>query len=198
MAEFPLLVTRTLPHLPRLRVDTILNEKVFDVECSMNNCNARCCREGVFLDPVERDKILQHAPLIKRHLEPHQPNDEHMWFDEEREEDSDFPSGYAVGTRTLEHGCVFLDSRGWCTLQKAAVAEGLDKWALKPFFCVAYPITIQASVLTVDDPKFTERTECCARLAKGGLSPVELCADELNFMVGAEGFAQLKKMRHSI
>jgi hypothetical protein len=169
-------------------------EKVFAAGCSMNNCNARCCREGVFLDPAEREKILQHAHLIKKYLEPHQPADERVWFDEEREVDSDFPSGLAFGTRTLESGCVFLDSKGWCTLQRAAVAEGLHKWSLKPFFCVAYPMTLQEGVLTVDDPQFTERTECCSRVASGDSSPVEACAEEIEFMVGAKGFAELKSL----
>jgi hypothetical protein len=120
-----------------------------------------------------------------------------MWFDEERAEDSDFPSGYAIGTRKMEYGCVFLDSQGWCTLQKAAVAEGLHKWLLKPFFCVAYPITIQEGVLTVDDPQFTERTECCSRVVEGTVTPVEVCGEEIEFMVGAEGYNELLRLGHS-
>ncbi len=161
----------------------------------MNNCNAYCCREGVWVDPVEKRRILDHANVIVRHMDPGQETDPNHWFDGEEEEDPDYPSGRCEGTRTTERGCVFLDGRGWCVLQKAAVAEGMEKFALKPYYCVAFPMTISDGVLTVDDPEFTNRTVCCSVIENGTHAPADVCREELDFMLGPDGLRELDTMR---
>ena len=184
-----------LNHLPTLSVDPALFEPKFAGECSMNNCNAHCCREGVWVDPLEQQKILEHAHTIIRHMDPGQETDPARWFDGEVEEDPDYPSGRCEGTRTTERGCVFLDDRGWCVLQKAAAAEGMDKFALKPYYCVAFPLTIAEGVLTVDDPDFTNRTACCSTIDGGAHAPADVCREELEFMLGTDGLRELDSIR---
>jgi hypothetical protein len=142
--------------------------------------------------PGERNRILAHAELIQRYMEPHQDKDPAGWFDDDEEVDTDFPEGRAVGTQVRTYGCVFLDSAGRCTLQKTAAAEGMGKFALKPFFCVAFPLTIEDGVLMVDNPDFTGRTQCCSTAEGGELSVFDVCEEELEFMLGEAGLNELK------
>jgi hypothetical protein len=192
--HFPVLRSHKLSHIATLKVDHSILEGTFAAGCSMINCNATCCRQGVMIDPAERENILAHTELVQQHMEPHMDKDPVGWFDAEEEIDLDFPSGRAVGTQTRDYGCVFLDSKGWCVLQRAAVAEGMSKFALKPFFCFAFPITVENGVVMVDDPEFTDRPECCSAVPDGALKVIEVCEEELVHVLGKEGFKELKSL----
>ena len=143
------------------------------------------------VDRAEKENILAHAELIQRCMDPHQEKDARKWFDGEVEEDPDFPSGRCEGTMVTERGCNFLDSRGLCVLQKAALSVGMDKWELKPYFCVSFPLTIETGVLTVSDAEFTNRPVCCSTISKGDLVPIEVCREELEFMLGKDGLTEI-------
>ena len=186
-----MLTKHHLAHLPKLAVADNIVQGGFQKGCSMANCNASCCAHGVFLDIKERDKILLHAEVIQRHLEAHQDHDPRRWFEDREFNDADFPSGRATGTQTRDYGCVFLDSKGHCVLQKAAVEEGMEKFALKPFFCVAFPIAIEHGTLMIDDVNVINRPECCQATSPGDLTVFEVCAEELEFVLGKEGVQEL-------
>jgi len=194
MAELAAVILRRhqITHVPALRVDPVVFQPVFHVSCSMRNCNGQCCAEGVLLDPTEKERILAHTGLIQKYLETDMEHDPANWFDGVVGQDMDFPSGECEGTASTERGCVFLDSRGLCTLQKAAVAEGMDKFTLKPFYCVAYPLTIDAGVLTVEDADFTSRPSCCSAVDQGSQHITDVCREELEFMLGADGAQELE------
>jgi len=187
-----------LSHLPELRLDPALFEPTYDDGCSMEQCNAHCCRDGVFLDPAEKQKILDHAEIIVKQMDPHQVKDPERWFDGEIVEDADFPSGTCTGTTAVEYGCVFLNSRGWCVLQKAAVEAGMHKFDLKPYFCVAFPLTISSGVVTVDDGSFTNRSQCCSPGRNPQLAPADVCREELTFMLGSDGLDECDAVRAGI
>ncbi len=191
---FPVLRHHRLAHLPELKVDPALFDAVFSEECSMANCNAHCCREGVLVDIRERDNILMNASFIHKHLEPDQEHNPGLWFDGQ-ESDGDFPSGFCVGTRATKTGCVFLDRRGRCTLQKVEELEGMGRFALKPFYCVAHPLSIESSVLRVADSEFTNRDVCCSTVAQGRKNAIEVCREELSFMLGEEGLSELESIQ---
>ncbi len=193
-SRFPELRNHRLSHLPVLKVDPVVFEAKFVHGCSVQNCNATCCQEGVMVDLGERDNILRHADLVKRHMEPNQIHDPSMWFDEVEEVDRDYPSGTAVGTEVTENGCVFLMRDGRCVLQTAAEQEGMPKHALKPFFCFAFPVTIEAGVLTIDDPEFTSRPECCSMVPGGSTPVLEVCAEEFEFVLGTAGLKALRDL----
>ena len=146
------------------------------------------------MDLQERDKILQNAELIKLHMEPEQEQDTSRWFDPDDEQDSDFPSGRAIGTQSNDRGCIFLMRDGRCVLQFVAVEEGISKHTLKPFYCFAFPVTIETGVLTIDDPDFTNRTQCCSMIPGGNRSVLEVCAEEFEFVLGKEGMKELTEM----
>ncbi len=159
----------------------------------MVNCDAACCSYGVWVDVQERDQILAHASLVRRTMEPQQERNPDRWFEQHEEEDADFPSGRCVGTVATARGCVFLDSVGRCVLQTAALAEGLPKFFLKPFFCASYPVLIEEGMLTIDSPDFVSRTSCCTLQTGGELGVMDVCAEELEFVLGGEGFRELKE-----
>lgn len=192
--EYLELRSHNLTHIPVLKIDPVVFEAKFAHGCSMENCNASCCQGGVMLDVDERDNILRHADLIRSHMEADQVQDPDEWFDNEEELDSDYPSGKGVGTQTTARGCVFLKKDGRCVLQTAAMEEGLPKQALKPFFCFAFPVTIVAGVLTIDDSDFTNRPECCTMVPKGSSSVLEICWEEFEFVLGDEGAKALRML----
>jgi hypothetical protein len=196
MAENEKIVLRKhkMTFMPEIIIDREILDHSYERHCAMNNCNGACCREGVLLDIKDKEKILAHAALIQRYLEPQQEKDPAKWFDENIEYDSDFPSGQCDGTATHGDGCVFLDSNGLCTLQKVAMGEKMEKDALKPFFCFAYPLTIEAGVLTTYDSEFTIRKQCCSTVQKGEQSLLDVCRDELEFMLGGEGLKEFEKI----
>lgn len=188
----PVLLNHKLTYLKELRVSKDIFSEKFSKTCSMVNCDASCCREGVMADLKDRDKILDHTELIQRYMEPHQEKDPSKWFDPYDEVDMDFPSGRAIGTQASEDGCVFLNSKGYCVLQIASTENGMGKYSLKPFFCFTYPVTLDRGVLDLEDSIFTNRKECCSRDRDGRISVLELCEEELEFMLGVEGFEELK------
>jgi hypothetical protein len=193
-SPLPLLARHKLSHLRELTVDPSIFEARFAAGCSMTHCNATCCRYGVMVDPMEKENILAHADLVRNAMDEGMEKDPAKWFEDEEEIDLDFPSGRAVGTRTTEHGCVFLDPQGRCILQHAAVEAGMSKFTLKPFFCFAFPITLDEGKLTVDDPDITGRKECCSMVLSGELSVLAVCEEELIHVLGNEGFEELKEL----
>lgn len=67
----------------------------------------------------------------------------------------------------------------------------MPRHALKPFFCFAFPVTIESGVLTIDDPDFTDRPECCSMIERGSRSGLEVCSEESMFVLGSEGMSAL-------
>ena len=156
------------------------------------NCTSVCCEEGVWVDLKERERILAHRDLIKRHMDESQTTDNSAWFDTELDDDTDFPSGKSVGTAVINGKCTFLDNHGRCTLQVAAIAEGLDRWALKPLFCVLFPICIIDGEVVFDD-HLQEEQECCTVTKDFSVPLFEACHDELVHLVGEEGFRTMRR-----
>ena len=191
------LTKHNLLHIPDLQLDPVIFKPTYDGACSMGHCNAHCCRDGVFLDPADKQKILDHKDLVISHMDPHQIKDPDEWFDEELTDDPDFPSGVCTGTAAPDYGCVFLNARGHCVLQVAGTAAGMPKFELKPYYCVAFPLTISEGVLTVEDGSFTNRAECCAPGGDPQLAPADVCREELEFMLGKAGLEECDEVRRS-
>lgn len=192
-----LLTEHNLSHFNELKADPILFQRTLIQGCAVERCDATCCKLGVWADLSERDKIIAHAEVIRKYLEPHQPTDPSLWFEPDIIDDSDFPSGKAIGTAVGDSGCVFLKANGHCVLQHAATMEGLDKFSLKPFFCVAYPVTISDGVLTMDDPDHADRPECCSYVEQQGADrPVDVYREELEYMLGEKGSEELLRLAH--
>jgi hypothetical protein len=176
-----------VPHIPRLRVDPDIADVRFPEACSMTKCSGVCCRKGVWMDPLDQARILQHVDAIQRVMDANQEKRPELWFYGEKPSDPDFPSGRAVGTAATKDGCVFLNSEKRCVLQLASTGATGN---LKPFFCVAFPITIDSGTLCVDEGR---DPACCVEDSDGPKNVLDLCSFELNYVLGPEGFAEFSK-----
>ncbi len=193
--EVPAVVLRNhkMTHIPELRLGSEIIEQRFVAGCSMTNCNADCCSGGVYADLAERDEILRHVDLIRAQMDPDQEHDTALWFEKESIPDADYPSGRAIGTEVYNDHCVFLNSKGMCVLQKTAAAAGMDRYALKPFYCWLYPVTVDGGELTIHDPEYAERPSCCSYKDEGPLTVFDICTEELTLALGEQGVEELRR-----
>lgn len=180
----------------KYKIDPILFEKGFSRGCGPFQCETTCCSSGVFADPKERDVILQHKEEVKNFMDETQSTDDSIWFEERIEEDEDFESGYAVGTQVVNNKCAFLRKDGRCSIQLLSGEKYNDPWKIKPFYCIAFPITVVEGVLTYDDYQ-DGNTKCCSITNDKDVSLVESCKAELEFMLGKEGYMQLVELEKS-
>jgi hypothetical protein len=175
-----------LPHFRDLKVEPRVLTARFDPECATSRCTGRCCEGGVWTDATEHDAILTHAAAIQTQMDRSQERNTDKWFDSEPRDDADFPSGRAFGTAVINGACVFLDADRRCVLQKASNGETGN---LKPFFCVAFPLTICEGTLCLDD---ADDGACCMPSPDGSVNVFALCVQELEYVMGMDGVAQLR------
>jgi uncharacterized protein DUF3109 len=178
-----------LKHISELVVDETILAARFTNGCATSQCKAACCITGVCVDLVERDTILAHAARIQENMGPEQNRDSHSWFESDEVEDLDFPSGRTVPTRLHNGSCVFLNGAGRCVLQMTNSTGGGH---LKPFFCLAFPFTLMDGVLVLDEE--AKHPQCCGAVPGEGRTIFDVCQRELEFVLGREGYAELKKI----
>lgn len=154
-------------------------------------CSSVCCEGGVYADITDREKILSHKEIVKKYMDGTQTREESQWFEDREFDDEDFPSRRCVGTREINGKCAFLDGFGRCSLQVAAVSEGMHKWALKPLFCILYPIEVSNNVVNFDDMLQDEQS-CCSVGHEFDMPLFEGCKEELVHLVGPEGFRKME------
>ena len=155
-------------------------------------CSSACCEGGVFVDVKEREAIIAHRELIARHMDDTQSTDPGRWFEAAVAEDPDFPSGQCVGTQVVNDKCAFLDGAGRCSLQRAAVAAGMHKWAIKPLFCILYPIEISNNTVSFDG-MLQDEYSCCSIGPAFAVPLFQACREELVHLVGEEGFTAMEE-----
>jgi hypothetical protein len=175
-----------LRHIAELKLEPEVLTSRFDRGCATNRCTGRCCATGVWADSAERDAIVRHAGVVQRHMDATQTHDPSQWFDPEPWDHADFPSRRAIGTAATDNGCVFLRADRRCVLQ---VASDEHTGPLKPFFCYAFPVTISEGTLCLDEPR---DAVCCTPSAAGPISALDLFAEELRYVLGADGVEELR------
>jgi hypothetical protein len=87
---------------------------------------------------------------------------------------------------------VFLNAEGRCVLQKASIGARLAV-SLKPYFCTAFPVTIDRGVVTLDDKDFRAGQPCCDTTERGPLTVLDTCVMELRHVLGAPGVSALRR-----
>ena len=132
-----------------MKIDPSVFQAKFPSRCSLEQCKSRCCKGGVWADVAEKDVILQHVDLLLPFMRP-ETRDPSCWFGGTMEE-PECPSGIAIETNVVGDACVFLHPDHGCALQKAAVESGMSEWALKPRFCIMFPLVVEHGVLFVDE-----------------------------------------------
>jgi hypothetical protein len=154
-------------------------------------CTSTCCEDGVYADITERDRILKNSDMIARHMDETQNTDPSSWFDTVEEDDPDFASGRCVGTAVINGKCALLDRAGRCSLQTAAMAEGMHRWAIKPLYCILYPIEVTDKTVGFD-PLLQDEQVCCTVSNRFQIPVFEACRDELIRLLGEDGFETLR------
>jgi hypothetical protein len=181
-----------LSHLPDLTVNDSILETRYAPGSSPGHCDGTCCRSGVKVDVAHRDLILAHAELVRRAMDPGQECDVARWFEERETPDADFPSGRCVGTQVHGDGCVFLDAARRCVLQTATIDAARPGFDLKPFFCSAFPVTIAAGALWIDEMCLDAPARCCRPTPRGARGVLDVCTAELAHVLGHEGLEELR------
>lgn len=180
------------------KVDPRLLETRKVARCRLGECRAACCGHGVYVDLANVSRIREEADLVKPHLPPTRRDVSH-WFDDEVNADSDFPSGYKVGTQVIPDPhhvagsrCVFLRPDNRCALQVATIAVGRHPWALKPYYCALFPLVTEGDTLVLDDENEIYMVGGTCQRADAAPAPLyEIFKDELVLALGPEGYDQL-------
>jgi Fe-S-cluster containining protein len=144
-----------------------------------------CCQYGCDVDLAEREAILSHSDDLRALLRPEAAAA--RWFDDEIEEDPDYPSGKVVRTEVLDGGCGFLahDRRG-CAIHRAALERGWDYRGVKPAICRLFPLSYEADAILIADeyPEYS-----CAHV--DGPTLYRITRDTLGELFGAALVAAL-------
>jgi len=177
-------------HIKGFDVDPILFSHGFPKGCGPYQCDGACCCDGVWVDIKERDRILEEKELIKKYMDETQNKNEEEWF-AEYWENEDFPSGKAVGTTIQNKNCVFLNKEGRCVIQVATTLEGRDRWDIKPFYCVMFPVSVDEKTLTFDEHMEDEDASCCNIFPEYQTPMFAACKEELIYALGEDGYQQM-------
>lgn len=176
--------------------DLQVDESVFGLSrgkrCELGTCKGGCCRNGVWVDSAHRDRVLARAAEIQPHL-PAVRRNPADWFDDERMDHPDFPTGVGLPTAvfpdpedsTLDT-CVFRRPDALCALQVADPE-------LKPFDCYTYPILRSEGELTLDkwSPDELDGSDC--QQACTPPQPIlDVFEDEFVRILGRENYLRLK------
>lgn len=177
-----------------MKIDPLIFTQGFVPGCNISICGGQCCNWGVYMDRDFQPVIMEYEDRIKDVMDEFQPKDSSLWFEKELEEDSDFPSGYAIGTELFVNNkgttqCVFKDKKGYCSLQVMAVENGKHKWEIKPKYCIMYPITIIDKVLTVDNDHSERLDYCGVHHSENYTQTIfDAMTEEIKFIMGEDGY----------
>jgi Zn-finger nucleic acid-binding protein len=182
-------------------VERKLTEPYATQRCHIPECQAWCCTGGVWIDLGERDRILAHAEQIKPFMRPER-QDERLWFDGERDESLDYPTGVGTGTSVVKdethpvgNTCIFLRPEDrYCAIQSSSMAKGDNPWALKPFYCILHPITMDGKKIQLDDDnEIYIEGGSCQRPSDVARPLIDTFDAELQFVLGVDAYAELKR-----
>jgi hypothetical protein len=181
----------------QLKIDPRLLETRPTGRCLVQECRAKCCGYGVYVDLADASRIMEHAELIKPHL-PADCQDVDNWFDGGVKDDTDFPTGTKVGTQIIPDRqnpagsrCIFLRPDQRCALQVASVAAKRDKWDLKPFYCCLYPVTLLDNGLELDEENEIYGLGGSCQRPGPAVPLYKLLKEEMVLALGQEGYDQL-------
>lgn len=131
------------------RVDTrIFTHRYFTHCLQCGFCHDWCCSYGVDVELPRAEAILAHADA----LEAYTGIGRERWFEDEVEEDADFPGGAARRTRVEDGACVFLRRTGrGCQLHAFCLERGIDYHHLKSIVDCLFPVTFAGDLLCAAD-----------------------------------------------
>ena len=107
-------------------------------------------------------------------------------------DDEDFPSGRCQGTGEINKKCAFLDKNGRCSIQVAATEEGMNRWALKPLYCILFPIEVSDHIIAFDE-MLQDDQSCCTIQEEFDVPLFRACKEELVRLVGEGGYMRMEE-----
>jgi Fe-S-cluster containining protein len=147
---------------------------------SLDRCDATCCKGGVALSIGERDAILRHREAVADAMaaspRPGADRPGFDWFSRRARRDPDFLEGRSLDTRVVAGGCVFLRADGLCAVHVASEKVAKHPYALKPAYCVLFPLCVEKGALDVCRGSYTRRPDCCSPVRRGTRTPLALFA----------------------
>jgi Fe-S-cluster containining protein len=180
----------TLKSNPRILPIRSIDKNIFTARyfthCMQFGCEDICCSYGCPLDLSEVDRLTPYQHEIERRTN----HEAAMWFQNEVEANSDYPSGYVKNTMVYNGRCVFHapTARG-CLLHIMALEKGLDPHQLKPMVCFLFPLTWDGSYLHVAD--FLEELPC---QHKGELI-LDSIIDEIRYYLGEDTASEILQLK---
>jgi Fe-S-cluster containining protein len=177
-AAFTLLrLVRDTLGLNASRIASRLSRRIFR-KASLSRCDATCCKGGVAVSTAERDAIILHRDAVARAMEasarPGVAPAAFEWFTSRVRRDPDFLVGRSVDTRVVAGACVFLRADRLCAVHAASEEILGHAYALKPAYCILFPLEVEKGSMRVCRGSFTRRPECCSPVRNGPRSAVDL------------------------
>jgi len=179
----------TLDHPRFQKVWTSIFTRRLVADCMTHQCTMvdthsekldACCQYGCDVDLAEREAILARTADVRPLLRAEVANA--PWFDDEIEEDPDYPSGKVVRTEVVNDGCIFLahDRRG-CAIHRASLEQGWDFRGVKPAICRLFPLSYEEDSIVIADeyPEYS-----CAHV--DGPTLYRITRDTLGELFGAD------------
>lgn len=174
------------------RLNPRLNNLEHLERCKLNNCRAACCFDGVWVDKISVDRILENADLISPFLNS-ENQDPSLWFDERIENDEYSLSGQVIHSTVIPDkshymgtACIFLRTDYKCALQVATTELEIHPWKFKPFYCILHPLIIDSDgKITIDTTEsLANETGSCLRPSPNEYSLLDVFSEELKYLLG--------------
>jgi Fe-S-cluster containining protein len=163
---------------------------------SLSRCDATCCKGGVAVSIDERRAILRHRGPVAAAMEasPREGVNPRAfdWFTVREKRDPDFLCGRSVDTRVVHGACVFLRADRLCAVHAASEKVTGHPYALKPAYCILFPLAVEEGALDVCRGSYTRRPDCCSPVRQGTQTAIGLCAGTATLLktvdrVGVQG-----------
>lgn len=152
----------------------------------MRRCDATCCKGGVAVSVNERQAIFEHREAIAEAMEASPRRGvaprSFDWFIRRDKRDPDFLVGRSVDTRVVNGACVFLRADRLCAVHAASEKACGHPYALKPAYCILFPLAVEKGALDVCRGSYTRRPECCSPVRHGTQSAVDLCSGTVELL----------------
>lgn len=151
-------------------------------------CTSRCCEEGVSATLYEVERIKAHADAIQPYLI--EPYDFDSW-DISRPADISTP---LLNENKPGERCWFLRANGMCALHSLALDQGMPVPAIKPYFCLFFPLTlidldINVTEIAVDGKAY----DTCLVPTEGEGWLFKQFERELRRVIGDANYAELER-----
>ncbi len=157
-------------------------------QCVNGTCSGACCKEGVYLNLYDAQRIVAHQDKIQPYLA--EPFDFSKW-------DFSRPSYISTPVRhadTPHETCWFQMHNQRCAIHAYALDAKITLKDIKPYFCLFFPLTLTDIDINVSeigvDPK---AYDTCLVASETEAWLYQQFEDDLRQAIGDEYYAEIKR-----